>query len=103
MKEEPVPCPDCGTALFFGTDGNGRLLTECPHCTWGWPVDKSPFEPIVPPENPPECPECEGQVLRRTNFPAKYCCEACKQKFKNRERHARRYIPVANRQQEVQR
>lgn len=33
-------CAVCACILHFTTDGNGRVLESCPHCHWGWPLDK---------------------------------------------------------------
>ena len=46
-------CPTCNTTMWFGTDGAGRLLSECPHCTWGQPP---------PPPPPASVPDEGGHV-----------------------------------------
>jgi hypothetical protein len=34
-------CLTCHSILDFATDGMGRMVESCPHCHWGWPLDRT--------------------------------------------------------------
>ena len=112
---QSAPCPTCGESLDFSTDGNGRLVQQCPVCDWGWRKsrDYAAYQKrvqVAPAEDYPRKPctyNADGQLQRTcrcgvtftvesTNH--RYCSDTCKRAGENeRQRRERERWAVEGR------
>ena len=77
MSHQLARCAACRAGLEFRTDGNGVVITECPHCDWGWPL--SVCLPMRDDPDRVQCPQCEGYHSpepRYRNAPCASCRDA---------------------------